>query len=216
MTIRVSRVHFPVTVLGPGRRMGIWLQGCGVGCAGCVSRDTWARDGGQAITVAALLAWCGEQLERGADGVTISGGEPFEQPAPLLALLEGLAALRAARGATFDVLCYSGLPMGRLRREHAAILVLLDALIPEPFVHTRPLGTAWQGSDNQPLLVLSPRGAARFGGFIDGSRTAEPEFQLSVDGPQIWLIGIPRRGDMQRLERLAQAGGLGLGETSWR
>ena len=40
--VGVSRLHFPVTTLGPGRRAAIWLQGCSIHCRGCVSRDTWA------------------------------------------------------------------------------------------------------------------------------------------------------------------------------
>ena len=40
--IGLNRVHFPVTALGPGRRVGIWLQGCSIRCPGCMSLDTWA------------------------------------------------------------------------------------------------------------------------------------------------------------------------------
>lgn len=215
MNIVLSRVHYPVTVLGFGRRAGIWVQGCGIGCAFCVSRDTWPRDAGTTMPVADLAAWCAQQLDRGADGVTLSGGEPFEQPAALRDLLERLTTLRAAGGSGFDILCYSGLPLARLRRDHGPILALLDALIPEPFVHTRPVGTAWQGSDNQPLVALSPLGQARYASVLDGSVTVQPGLQVSVDAEQVWMIGIPRRGDMQRLERLVQARGLALEGKSW-
>ena len=43
MALVVNRVHFPVTALGPGRRLGVWVQGCSIGCAGCLAHDTWAR-----------------------------------------------------------------------------------------------------------------------------------------------------------------------------
>ena len=43
--IALNRLHWPVTVLGPGRRVGIWMQGCSIGCRGCVSRDTWPAHG---------------------------------------------------------------------------------------------------------------------------------------------------------------------------
>src|SRR3546814_9784731 len=46
MRIAVSRLHFPVTALGPGRRIGLWLQGCSIRCPGCISVDTWAHDAG--------------------------------------------------------------------------------------------------------------------------------------------------------------------------
>jgi anaerobic ribonucleoside-triphosphate reductase activating protein len=52
--IGLNRVHFPVTALGPGRRIGIWLQGCLIRCPGCMSLDTWAPAGTR-IAVAGLL-----------------------------------------------------------------------------------------------------------------------------------------------------------------
>ena len=49
MKIAINKAHFPVTVLGPGRRIGIWLQGCSIHCKGCVSQDTWAADPGRTV-----------------------------------------------------------------------------------------------------------------------------------------------------------------------
>ena len=75
--IFLSRLHFPVTALGPGRRIGLWVQGCSIRCAGCISLDTWAPGKGS-TTVAAvaevIMRWIDE-----ADGLTISGGEPLDQ-----------------------------------------------------------------------------------------------------------------------------------------
>jgi anaerobic ribonucleoside-triphosphate reductase activating protein len=85
--ISLSKLHFPITALGPGRRIGIWFQGCSIRCAGCMSRDTWAftRDGEPVETVLKRMEpWFAE-----ADGITISGGEPFDQADGLLALLAG-------------------------------------------------------------------------------------------------------------------------------
>ena len=46
MMLYLSRIHFPVTTLGPGRRIGIWFQGCSIRCKGCVSADTWGTGKG--------------------------------------------------------------------------------------------------------------------------------------------------------------------------
>ncbi|HSV19446.1 MAG TPA: 4Fe-4S cluster-binding domain-containing protein, partial [Casimicrobiaceae bacterium] len=43
-TIELNKAHWPVTVLGPGKRIGLWLQGCSIHCPGCVSQDTWSAD----------------------------------------------------------------------------------------------------------------------------------------------------------------------------
>ena len=88
--VGISRVHFPITALGPGRRIGIWFQGCSIRCSGCMSRDTWELAASR-MPVAALLAQIGPWLPQ-ADGVTISGGEPFDQPLALEVLVRGLRA----------------------------------------------------------------------------------------------------------------------------
>jgi len=140
-TLELNKAHWPVTVLGPGRRIGLWVQGCTIHCRGCVSQDTWPRDPAKAIAVAKLLDWCRRVVPEGPEGITISGGEPFEQPRGLRALLEG-SPLEDDAHLDFDVLCYSGYPLARLQRDHAPLLALLDAIIPEPYAETRPSPTS--------------------------------------------------------------------------
>ena len=220
MKIRLNKAHFPVTTLGYGRRLGLWVQGCGIGCAGCVSRDTWDPGGGWEVDAAEILAWCDDGRGREIDGVTISGGEPFQQPRALAGLLAALDAWRQRLDRPFDVLCYSGFPLRRLRRRHADVLALLDALIPEPYVEGPPGagGPApgrWRGSANQPLVALTPLGRARYG---DCGRQADaaPRMQVSVEHGAVWFIGIPRPGDLDRLEQRARARGVVLEGVSWR
>jgi anaerobic ribonucleoside-triphosphate reductase activating protein len=214
--IGVNKAHYPVTVLGPGRRIGIWLQGCSIRCPGCVSQDTWAQDAGRTMTVAALLAWCRRVAAAGLDGVTISGGEPFEQPAALLALLRDLHRWRREAGSEFDILCYSGQPLTTLRKKHGALLALLDALIPEPYVDGLPLAHVWRGSANQPLLPLTPLGEARYAAHLEAPAADGKRMQVAVEGGRLWLIGIPHRGDMPALEALCRSRGLTLRDVSWR
>src|SRR5437899_11617845 len=70
--IAISRIHFPVTKLGPGRRIGIWVQGCSVRCPGCISVDTWAQGRGRTTVsemLGAIATW-----KPDAEGVTGFGG----------------------------------------------------------------------------------------------------------------------------------------------
>ena len=211
MTVaRISRVHAPVTVLGPGRRLGIWFQGCSIGCRGCVSRDTWDSGAGRELSVAELAAHCRDRIEAlGLAGITLSGGEPFEQPGALAALLTDLAPWCEARG--IDRLCYSGLPMKRLTAEYSHILALLDAVMPEPFAMSQPNGEVWRGSSNQPLVLLSALGRQRYREVPK----VHPGLQISVEANRVWFIGIPREGDMDRITRGAAERGLALEDVSW-
>jgi anaerobic ribonucleoside-triphosphate reductase activating protein len=215
-SLEINKVHWPVTVLGPGRRIGIWVQGCTIHCRGCVSQDTWNRDRAKSMSVTELLGWCRHMVQR-PDGVTISGGEPFEQPAGLQALLEGLALWRRAEELDFDVLCYSGYPLSVLQRKHTGLLALLDAVIPEPYVDGRPMTQLWRGSSNQSLVPLSTRGRTRYEPYVDAAAsTAGKRMQAALEGGRVWMIGLPSRGDMERVETMCAERGLTLEKVSWR
>jgi anaerobic ribonucleoside-triphosphate reductase activating protein len=209
--VRLSRTHHPVTTLGHGTRAGVWVQGCTIGCAGCVSQDTWPSTSDSEVPVVTVLAWLAG-LPRPLDGLTVSGGEPFQQPEALAALLSGA---RAHFGAGFDLLVYSGYSESRLRRDAArrAALELCDAVVAGPYVERLNIGQRWQGSSNQRLVSLTELGRQRYGDVADD--LGRPRLQVGVEQERIWAVGIPRRGDMARLETRLRSAGITLGEVSW-
>jgi anaerobic ribonucleoside-triphosphate reductase activating protein len=213
--LRLNKAHYPVTTLGYGKRIGLWLQGCSIRCQGCVSMDTWDTAGGGDISVANCLAWCkAKAQEGGMEGITISGGEPFDQPAALTALLDALRQWRKRSRRVFDLLCYSGYPLKTLQARHPALLARLDAIIPEPYSDRLPEGGLWRGSANQTLVALTLLGAQRYAD--KAGMAAEKHMQVAVEGGKIWMIGIPGREDMGRLEALCAARGLHFDQVSWR
>jgi len=214
MQININKAHYPVTVLGPGRRIGIWVQGCKIACPGCVSQDTWDASVNRKMSVSELMTWCRAVAEPKLDGITISGGEPFDQPAALSALLDALIAWRTELNSELDILCYSGYPFATLRHKHGAILAKLDALIPEPYADKQPASLLWRGSDNQTLELLTERARNKYAAYA--SSQAKPSLQVMLDGQQVWYIGIPQRGDMQKLEAQCLAQGILFRQQSWR
>lgn len=216
MKIRINKAHFPVTVLGTGRRIGIWTQGCHIHCPGCVSRDTWDDDGGNEMDLELLLAWCRDVTQGTLNGVTISGGEPFEQPEALGMLLDGLASWRTEIGSSFDILCYSGMSYRRLQARFSWLLSRMDCVIPEPYVDELVEGGIWRGSSNQPVVPLSPLGRDRYQDVAGATPDRTSRFQVSIDGSRIWFIGIPRRGDLESLEKFCAERGVSLGRVSWQ
>lgn len=196
MYIRLSRLHFPVTSLGPGKRIGIWFQGCSIRCPGCISADTWARTGGES-TLERVLEQVRTWLPH-ADGFTISGGEPFDQPDVLVALVRALHEM-----STGDILAYSGHPIEALSGTLAKVNGAIDALITDPFEidtpHTRPL----RGSDNQRLHLLTDRGRALYSHYERDLNGSDKSLDVMFDEDgSIWFAGIPNRNDFQRLRDL--------------
>lgn len=210
--VYLSGLHWPVTTLGHGRRIGIWLQGCSIRCKGCCSRDTWDQVPGQATTVDTVLEWVNRQPLERADGFTISGGEPFDQPHALACLLRGLADLRLRDAKPRDVLVYSGYPWPRLVQRHAELLEQIDTVISEPFVQGKP-ASGLRGSSNQIIHALTALGEARHG--ADAPKTAD-QMQMHYDGERLWLVGIPRPGSLDALAARLAAAGISMDDCSWR
>lgn len=209
-TVNLSRIHFPVTTLGPGRRIGIWFQGCSIRCPGCISMDTWAHGRGTTTideVVDAISPWLST-----ADGITVSGGEPFDQREALFELLARLRALTAA-----DILVFTGYPWSTISEALASLPSLIDAIITGPFDIDEKQTLALRGSDNQELHFITALGRARFESFdrpIDESdRTFDVMFDENGD---VWLAGIPARGDFRRLRNILEGSGsiLGISEDT--
>lgn len=214
--MKISRLHYPVTVLGPGTRAGIWIQGCTLGCPGCVSRDTWSHGAGVAMSVTAVLDWLTDMCDGGqVNGVTISGGEPSEQPESLRLLVEGIDMLRRRGAFTGDILCYTGLEEAEFHQRCPWAKDFIDAIITGRFQITEPTSLLWRGSANQRLIPLSERGRRLYQDYVDAT-ASEPQMQFSVSDEQVWMIGIPGRGDLQRLQKALRDDGVTLKEVSWQ
>ena len=41
ISFNVANILYPVKVLGPGERIGIWFSGCTHGCKGCCNPELW-------------------------------------------------------------------------------------------------------------------------------------------------------------------------------
>src|SRR5690606_10653014 len=158
---------------GPGVRFALWVQGCSLGCAGCFNPDTHAGGGGRWAVdrLVAAIAAEGDAIE----GVTVSGGEPFEQPDGLLALV---SALRA-RNAGLSILVFSGYERAEIEAMPLgpAVLAQIDVLIDRRYRAPERLGRGLRGSANQRVHLLSDRYRAE-----EIEATPEAEIVIGPDG----------------------------------
>jgi anaerobic ribonucleoside-triphosphate reductase activating protein len=199
--IAISRLHFPITNLGPGRRIGIWFQGCSIRCPGCISVDTWAQGRGTTTVSEVLEAITPWVLA--ADGFTISGGEPFDQPRALAELLAGIRGHSQA-----DILVFTGHSLERIEQQLSSMSGFIDALITDPFDLTAPQTLALRGSDNQRLVLLTPLGQERFAAYDRPADLRDRSVDVMFDeNGEVWLAGIPARDDFRRLQRMLQSAG---------
>lgn len=194
--------------LGYGTRIAVWVEGCTLACDGCASRDTWDPRGGTSVSVADLAA---EVIDRsaGLDGLTLTGGEPLQQ-APALAEL--VAAVRGGVGATAST--SSASPASRspwpAGRAPSSSPPRRGGRRPLPGRRADP---APRGSANQRVHLLTPLAEARYG---DLDTQGRPPLQFELTGAGVELIGVPRPGELDGLERALGAGGLTVEGASWR
>lgn len=153
MKIRLSA---PVTidsiVDGEGLRAVIWTQGCIHNCNGCHNPQTHGFDGGYDEDVRSIV----DTLEKLKihKGITLSGGDPFEQPLPLVYIC------RAAKKMGMDVWAYTGYTFEQLtdeenimHREWIQLLREVDILVDGKFEQEKKdLLLRFRGSSNQRIL----------------------------------------------------------------
>ena len=163
---------------GPGARFVVWFQGCSLGCAGCFNPTTHDPRGGRAIAPGDLLAEIA--ATRDIEGLTLSGGEPFEQPAAVLELLRG------ARALGLSTLVFSGFTLEELRARELGdqLASAVDVLIDGRYRAAERLGSGLRGSANQRILLLSDRYR-----LAEVEATPAAEVRIGSDGSVV-LTGV--------------------------
>jgi len=193
---------------GPGARFVVWFQGCTLGCPGCFNPTTHESAGGLPVTLEQLVdeltrAARGGPIDRtappsgGADGrghappiegLSLSGGEPLQQPEAARALLD------AARALGLSTLAFSGYTIDEIRALPGGpdVLARLDVLIDGRYVAGDRLASGLRGSANQRIQLLTDRYA-----LADVDTTPVAEIRISPTGDVI-LTGV----DPLKLKRL--------------
>lgn len=182
--LRWSRFLAATEAEGPGRRAAIWVQGCSVHCPGCFNPQMWAQRGGALTDPHEIAArWVAEAQAAGASGVTLLGGEPFDQAASLAVVAE------AFRAAGMSVMAFSGYPLERLtawaaeRVDLASLLECTDLLCDGPYLREHPeTRRPWIGSLNQGIRALSPIHADEVRRIASAGRPDTLEVRIGADG----------------------------------
>jgi anaerobic ribonucleoside-triphosphate reductase activating protein len=188
--IRIAAV-VPVTEAeGPGARFAVWVQGCSIRCPGCCNPHMFDAEGGQAVLPVDLLARLDEVFGQ-VEGVTLLGGDPFEQAAALVPFVRG------ARERGLSVVAFSGYRIQALRRDRPPgareLLDEVDLLVDGPFVASHPeSGRRWAGSDNQDFHFLTGRYSKGIEVVAAGEPERTVELRLGADG-RLERSGWPER-----------------------
>jgi anaerobic ribonucleoside-triphosphate reductase activating protein len=145
---------------GPGLRYVIFTQGCShpVKCEGCHNSHTWEKRDNMLITVDEMALDIVSEMPL-INGVTFSGGEPFDQAAALTELAIKL------KSAGLSVMCYTGYTYEQIRSyavmrsmeftQMNRLLDNIDILVDGKFdINQIKCAGLYRGSANQRMLYL--------------------------------------------------------------
>ena len=147
MDIRIAGTVNESIVDGPGFRYTVFTQGCHHGCLGCHNPETHDFCGGHVVNTDDLIA----EMKKNTllDGLTLSGGDPFEQWVPCTQLAKGAQALG------LNVWAYTGYRWEELmlKPQWRALIEACDIVVDGRFVQKqRTLDLRFRGSRNQRLI----------------------------------------------------------------
>jgi len=164
---------------GPGLRYVIWSQGCGLACPGCFNPETHARSGHErtAGTLAKAVL-----RSPGIDGVTLTGGEPLEQPGPVTAFCRAIRA-----GSELGIIVLTGFTRAEIEADPARRAAVADAdlVIAGRYNARRHLGSGLRGSANKVYWARTGRYAA-----ADVAAVPDVEILIAPDGTTV-VTGMP-------------------------
>ena len=182
--LRIGRTVLATTAEGPGLRAALWVQGCAIRCPGCFNPHLWTARGGLVVDAVDWTAeFLGTAEDAGVEGITLLGGEPFEQAAPL-AFLANSARDRGLSVMTFTGYDYADLLAWSADRDDIGnLLTATDLLADGPFLADR-IDTVrpWIGSTNQSLRPLTSRYRELFDGPDRVEITVDASGSLAVNG----------------------------------
>lgn len=184
--MNVARILYPVQVLGPGNRLGIWVCGCARACKGCSNPELWEQR--PEFEVAPRNVF--ELVKRVASshrvhGFTISGGEPMDQAASLADLLDMIVDI------SDDILLYTGYQIEELVDRHDLstdrVLKLTAVLIDGAYIEKQNDNTVLRGSSNQRVHILNTKHADKYQRYLAETHNRIQNFS-TADG--IVSVGI--------------------------
>lgn len=196
----VARILYPVNVLGPGKRIGIWFNGCNHHCPGCSNPELWEPQERYKTTLETLMRLveyiCNNQT---VDGVTLTGGDPFAQADALQQLLPELSKF------SNDILVYTGFDYEEILLKYPELVSQIGVLIDGKYIQERNNGVVLRGSDNQRIIILDDQLVDKYNCYLS---TVQNEIQnfTALDG--VISVGIHRPGYEDQVDTLLRGKGL--------
>lgn len=147
MSIRLASEPIESIVDGEGFRLAIFVQGCSRHCKGCHNPQSHDPNGGFDASIDELVAQISEnQL---IAGITLTGGEPMEQPEACFELIHKVRDKRP----DLDVWMYTGYSLDDLPDNLIPLAQSVDVIVDGAYIEAeRSMDLRFRGSKNQRII----------------------------------------------------------------
>lgn len=195
--MELDNIVFPVYTLGINRRLVLWLVGCPHACFGCSNPELWRANPAKEVALSKVKDLVTQiHQEQTIEGVTITGGEPFNQTTELAALILYLNKLGIK-----DIIVYTGFTYEALqaRSEDATKTIFnnIALLIDGPYIAKQNDNRPLRGSSNQRLIFFRDEYKDAYEAYLKGER----KMQLVGERTNIIAIGIPPKNYIKEVLR---------------
>ena len=190
----IDQILYPINSLGPGNRLAIWTVGCPHHCIGCSNPELWTTEHYESVSVQDLFFTIREVCNNNpVDGITITGGEPFDQAEELLVLVKCLS------GIVPDILLFSGYTYEEIlsNPQYDEVLNYVTVLVDGRYVKELNNRLPLRGSSNQRVLLFADEYEQLYIEYLSQSQSKIQNIHC-INGSV--SVGIHREGFQREIE----------------
>ena len=178
----IARILYPVEVLGPGKRIGIWFCGCPRRCEGCSNPELCEFQERYQVSQERVMQMIHKIADHyPVDGFTLTGGDPLFQFDACMKLIQKLKTISP------DILLYTGYTFDELAGKD---LIGISVLIDGPYLQEQNNGCFLRGSDNQNILILEEQLKAKYTNYLENGQNQIQNFTV---GDTVVSVGIHKK-----------------------
>ena len=166
--MNIAHIEETSLIYGPGIRFVIWTQGCSIRCRGCWNKEMWSFKTKYEYSIGELITKI--RNSNNIEGVTILGGEPFDQYDECLNLVEQIRKLN------LTTIVYTGYEIKELKANNKnEIFKHIDILVTGPFVENLKTSEGGLiGSTNQKIIFFTNK-------YNEQDLVKNNESEISID-----------------------------------
>ncbi len=192
--INIDTVRLSIDTNGPGRRIVIWTQGCTLNCDGCFNQEQLIHEANKLFDIKELFEiLIGLLIKYNCEGVTISGGEPFQQAKAVLEL----GKLVKQKG--YSLVIFSGYTYKQLKEsknhEVRELLKLGDIMILGRYNRNNTEERTWFNNKDKKIIYNSDQ-------YINYSFDVNPNIEFTIIEDTMLISGFPDRQTFEELKNL--------------